>query len=70
MKEKFPWIKEAKTQKGEVTADNYLIGSQKLSPSLTGFLLILFLRTPEGLMPLKLNQGLITAFPRVTAIGG
>lgn len=53
-----------------MTADIYLIASQKLSPGLTGLLLILLLRTPEGLMPLKLNQGLITAFPRVIAIGG
>lgn len=43
--------------------------SQKLSPSLTGFLLILFLCTLEGLMSLKLNQDLITDFSRVTAIG-
>lgn len=53
-----------------MTADIYLIASQKLSPGLTGLLLILLLRTPEGLMLFKLNQGLITAFPRVIAIGG
>lgn len=53
-----------------MTADIYLIASQKLSPGLTGLLLILLLRTPEGLMLLKLNQGLITAFPRVIVIGG
>lgn len=68
MKEKFPWIKETKTCKGEVTVDIYLIASQKSLQVSQDFYSYCF-SVPQRAWCCSSWAKLITAFPRATAIG-